>query len=55
MLAWMAWTWQTAIFFGFIALALVILDAACNLSPAAAAQWHSRLPDHSEAIGSLCL
>ena len=25
MLAWMAWTWETAAFFGFLALALIVL------------------------------
>ena len=25
MIAWMAWTWETEIFFGFIALALAVL------------------------------
>ena len=25
MLAWMAWTWQSALFFGLVALALIIL------------------------------
>ena len=33
MLAWMAWTWQTAIFFGFIALALFILTLLAIFRP----------------------
>jgi predicted small integral membrane protein len=33
MLAWMAWTWQTAIFFGFIALALIILTLLAIFRP----------------------
>jgi predicted small integral membrane protein len=30
---WMAWTWETAIFFGFIALALVILTLLAIYRP----------------------
>jgi len=33
MLDWMAWTWQTAIFFAFIALALVILTLLAIFRP----------------------
>ena len=33
MLSWMAWTWQTAIFFGFIALALVVLTLLAVFRP----------------------
>ena len=33
MFAWMAWTWQTAIFFGFIALALVVLTLLAIFRP----------------------
>ena len=32
-IAWMAWTWETAIFFGFIALALVILTLLAIYRP----------------------
>ncbi len=32
-LAWMAWTWQTAIFFGLIAAALVVLTALAIRRP----------------------
>jgi predicted small integral membrane protein len=38
MLAWMAWTWQTAIFFGFIALALVVLTVLAIFRPQAPRQ-----------------
>lgn len=31
--AWMAWTWQTAAFFGAIALALVVMTALAILRP----------------------
>jgi predicted small integral membrane protein len=31
--AWMAWTWQTAIFFGFIAVALIILTLLAIYRP----------------------
>jgi predicted small integral membrane protein len=33
MLLWMAWTWQTACFFGFIALALIILTLLAIYRP----------------------
>ena len=33
MLAWMAWTWQTAIFFGFVAFALIILTLLAIYRP----------------------
>jgi predicted small integral membrane protein len=33
MLAWMAWTWQTAIFFGFVAIALIILTLLAIYRP----------------------
>ena len=33
MLAWMAWTWQTGLFFGLIALALVILTLLAIFRP----------------------
>ena len=33
MLAWMAWTWETAAFFGFVALALVILTLLAIYRP----------------------
>ena len=33
MFAWMAWTWQTAIFFGLIALALVVLTLLAIFRP----------------------
>ena len=33
MLAWMAWTWQTGIFFGLIALALAILTLLAVFRP----------------------
>ena len=33
MLAWMAWTWQTALFFAFIGLALVILTLLAIFRP----------------------
>lgn len=32
-LSWMAWTWQTAIFFGFIALGLVTLTLLAIYRP----------------------
>lgn len=32
-LAWMAWTWQTGLFFGFIATCLVVLTVAASLRP----------------------
>jgi predicted small integral membrane protein len=35
MLAWMAWTWQTALFFGLIALALVVLTLLAIFRPQA--------------------
>jgi predicted small integral membrane protein len=38
MLAWMAWTWQTAIFFAFIAVALVILTLLAIFRPQAPRQ-----------------
>lgn len=31
--AWMAWTWQTAVFFGFIGLSLVILTVLAVYRP----------------------
>jgi predicted small integral membrane protein len=31
--AWMAWTWQTAIFFGFIGLSIVLLTVLAILRP----------------------
>jgi predicted small integral membrane protein len=33
MLAWMAWTWETAIFFCFIALALIVLTLLAVFRP----------------------
>ena len=33
MLAWMAWTWQTALFFGLVALALIILTLLAIYRP----------------------
>ena len=33
MLLWMAWTWQTACFFGFIALALIVLTLLAIYRP----------------------
>jgi predicted small integral membrane protein len=33
MLAWMAWTWQTGVFFGLIALGLVTLTLLAILRP----------------------
>ena len=33
MLAWMAWTWQTGLFFGLVALALVILTLLAIYRP----------------------
>ena len=33
MIAWMAWTWETEIFFGFIATALVILTLLAIARP----------------------
>ena len=33
MLAWMAWTWQTALFFCFVALALIILTLLAIYRP----------------------
>jgi predicted small integral membrane protein len=38
MLAWMAWTWQTAIFFAFIAIALTILTLLAIFRPQAPRQ-----------------
>ena len=35
-LSWMAWTWQTAVFFGFIALALAGMSLWERLSPGGA-------------------
>lgn len=32
-LAWMAWTWETAIFFGFIAVCLVVLTILAARGP----------------------
>lgn len=32
-LAWMAWTWQTAIFFGFIGVALLVLTLLAIYRP----------------------
>jgi predicted small integral membrane protein len=32
-LAWMAWTWITALFFGFIALALIVLTVLAIYRP----------------------
>ena len=33
MLAWMAWTWQTAIFFGFVASMLTVLTLLAVFRP----------------------
>jgi len=33
MLAWMAWTWQTALFFGLIAIALLVLTLLAIFRP----------------------
>ena len=33
MLAWMAWTWQTALFFCLVALALIILTCLRSIAP----------------------
>jgi len=33
MLAWMAWTWQTALFFGLIGLALAVLTLLAIFRP----------------------
>ena len=33
MLAWMAWTWQTALFFCLVALALIILTLLAIYRP----------------------
>ena len=33
MLAWMAWTWQTAVFFGLIALGLIVLTLLAIFRP----------------------
>jgi predicted small integral membrane protein len=33
MFVWMAWTWQTAVFFGFIVLALVVLTLLAVYRP----------------------
>ncbi len=33
MLSWMAWTWETAIFFGFIGLALLVLTLLAVFRP----------------------
>jgi predicted small integral membrane protein len=33
MLAWMAWTWQTATFFAFVAIMLVILTVLAVVRP----------------------
>jgi predicted small integral membrane protein len=33
MLAWMAWTWQTALFFSLVALALIILTLLAIYRP----------------------
>ncbi|HEX2943176.1 MAG TPA: DUF2160 family membrane protein [Rhodopila sp.] len=33
MLAWMAWTWETAAFFGFVVVALVILTLLAIYRP----------------------
>ena len=33
MFAWMAWTWETAVFFGLIALALIVLTLLAIFRP----------------------
>ena len=33
MLDWMAWTWQTALFFGFVALMLIVLTLLAIYRP----------------------
>ena len=33
MLAWMAWTWQTALFFCLVALALIVLTLLAIYGP----------------------
>ena len=52
MLAWMAWTWQTAMFFGLIALDAGRADAAGDLPAAAAAHRASCGFRPRAAIGS---
>ena len=45
MLPWMAWTWQTALFFGFVALALIILTLLAIYRPETPRVGILRFPD----------
>ena len=53
MLAWMAWTWQTGIFFGLIALALAILTLLAIFRPQPPRRAFSAFR-RSVAIASSC-
>ena len=57
LLAWMAWTWQTAIFFGFIALCLVVLTslAVSTAGNAATRRSSAFRPRAATASSSRCI
>ena len=44
-LGWMAWTWQTAVFFGAIALLLVLMGLWEWRSPGGSPRRHPRADD----------
>ena len=47
MLDWMAWTWQTALFFGFVAFMLIVLTLLAVYRPETPRDRNSAVSDNS--------